>query len=115
MKVICIEARYVELMQGTLDMLILRILLSGKRHGLDISKRIQLLSDSALQVGPGSMYPALHRLERRGLVKSVQLNTDNGRVAKYYELTSLGRQQVKTERQQWQRFVSVINGILDQA
>lgn len=104
-----------ELMQGTLDLLILRILLAGKRHGLDISKRIELLSNASLQVGPGSMYPALHRLERRGLVKSSKQPSENGRAAKYYELTSLGREQVEAERQQWQEFVSTINQILDQA
>lgn len=102
-------------MQGTLDMLILRILLSGKRHGLDISKRIQLLSSSALQVGPGSMYPALHRLERRGLLKASKGASESGKMAKFYELTSVGREQVETERQHWQDFVSTINQILDQA
>lgn len=104
-----------DLMQGTLDMLILRVLVSGKRHGLDISKRILLLSDSSLQVGHGSMYPALHRLERRGLVASVRETTDNGRVAKYYELSDLGIEQVETERKQWREFVAVIDQILDKA
>lgn len=96
-------------------MLILRILVSGKRHGLDISKRIQILSGSSLQVGPGSMYPALHRLERRGFLKASKEAGASGKMAKFYELTSLGREQVETERQQWQEFVSTINQILDQA
>lgn len=104
-----------ELMQGTLDMLILRILVPGKRHGLDISKRIQILSSSSLQVGPGSMYPALHRLERRGLLEASKEPSESGKMAKFYELTALGRKQVETERQQWQTFVSTINQILDQA
>jgi len=104
-----------DLMQGTLDMLILRILVSGKRHGFDISKRIQLLSESSLQVGPGSMYPALHRLERRGLLKASKETGASGKMAKFYELTSMGREQVETERLQWQEFVSTINQILDQA
>ncbi|NET39883.1 MAG: PadR family transcriptional regulator [Cyanothece sp. SIO1E1] len=83
-----------ELMQGTLDMLILRILVSGKKHGLDISKTILLLSNESLQVGHGSMYPALHRLEQRGFTRSTRAVTEKGRTAKYYELTELGREQV---------------------
>lgn len=104
-----------ELMQGTLDMLILRILVSGKKHGLDISKTILLLSNESLQVGHGSMYPALHRLERRGFTKSTREITEKGRTAKYYELTPLGREQVESEKEQWKAFVAVIDNILDNA
>ena len=104
-----------ELMQGTLDMLILRVLLSGKRHGYDISKRILLLSNSSLKVGHGSMYPALHRLEKKGLVKSSLGETKKGREAKFYQLTKHGRAQVEVERQRWNDFVSVINTVMDES
>ena len=98
--------------QGTLDLLILRILLSGKRHGYGITKRILFLSNSTLNVGQGSMYPALHRLERKGWVRSSREVTDKGKVTKFYELTPRGRKQVEKEKREWQEFVSVINVIL---
>ena len=94
-----------DLLQGTLDMLILKILASGKRHGYDISKRILLLSDSRMKVGHGSMYPALHRLEKKGLIKSSLGQTERGREAKFYELTTHGRDQIDVEKQQWRDFV----------
>ena len=103
-----------ELMQGTLDMLILRVLSSGKRHGYDISKRILILSKSSLKVGHGSMYPALHRLEKKGFVKSSLGETDKGREAKFYQLTRHGRAQVEVEKQRWKDFVSVIDSIMDE-
>jgi len=102
-----------ELMQGTLDMLILKILSSGRRHGYDISKRILLLSNSSLKVGHGSMYPALHRLEKKGFVNSAMGETARGREAKFYELTKHGREQVEQEKQQWRDFVAVIDVILE--
>ena len=101
-----------ELKQGALDMLILRILLSGKRHGYGIVKRIQFLSNESLKVGQGSMYPALHRLERKGWVKSSREETENGKVTKFYELTSRGKAQVRSETAAWREFVSVIETIL---
>lgn len=103
-----------ELKQGTLDLLILRILLSGKRHGYGIVKRIQVLSNESLNVGQGSMYPALHRLERKGWVKAKREETDKGKVTKFYELTSRGREQVEKEKEEWHAFVSVINTILEE-
>lgn len=103
-----------ELKQGTLDLLILRILLSGKRHGYGIVKRIQFLSNESLNVGQGSMYPALHRLERKGWVKSTREETDKGKVTKFYKLTSRGREQVEKEKQAWLDFVAVINTILEE-
>ena len=102
-----------DLLQGTLDMLILKILASGKRHGYDISKRILLLSDSRMKVGHGSMYPALHRLEKKGLIKSNLGETARGREAKFYELTVHGRAQIDVEKQQWRDFVDVIDSILE--
>ena len=103
-----------ELKQGTLDLLILRILLSGKRHGYGIVKRIQFLSNEMLNVGQGSMYPALHRLERKGWVKSSREETENGKVTKFYTLTARGKAQVESETKEWREFVSVINTILEE-
>lgn len=104
-----------DLLQGTLDMLILRILASGKRHGYDISKRILILSKDDLKVGHGSMYPALHRLEKKGFIRSEMGQTEKGRDAKFYELTSHGREQIDVEKEKWQRFVSTIETILNEA
>ncbi len=103
-----------ELKQGTLDLLILRILLSGKRHGYGIVKRIQFLSNEMLNVGQGSMYPALHRLERKGWVKSSREETEKGKVTKFYRLTARGRKQVEKEKQAWHDFISVINRVLEE-
>lgn len=103
-----------ELKQGTLDLLILRILLSGKLHGYGIVKRIQVLSKDSLNVGQGSMYPALHRLEKKGWVNATREQTDKGKVTKFYELTSPGRVQVEKEKKEWRAFVSVINTILEE-
>ncbi len=102
-----------DLLQGTLDMLILKILASGRRHGYDISKRILLLSDSRMKVGHGSMYPALHRLEKKGLIRSSLGETKRGREAKFYELTAHGHTQIEVEKQQWREFVGVIESILE--
>lgn len=104
-----------DLLQGTLDMLILRILKSGKRHGYDITKRILLLSDSKLKVGHGSLYPALHRLETKGLIQASKGVTEKGRAAKFYELTKAGAKQVEAERREWEDFASVINRIIREA
>jgi len=103
-----------DLLQGTLDMLILRILSSGKRHGYDITKRILLLSESKLKIGHGSLYPALHRLEKKGFIKSSRGHTENGRAAKFYELTLVGAEQVASEKQQWEDFAAVINRIMSE-
>lgn len=103
-----------DLLQGTLDMLILRILASGKRHGYDITKRILLLSDDKLKIGHGSLYPALHRLETKGYIASSKGVTDKGRSAKFYELTIAGAEQVESERREWLDFTSVINKILEE-
>lgn len=103
-----------DLLQGTLDMLILRILSSGKRHGYDITKRILLLSDSKLKVGHGSLYPALHRLETKGYITSNRGHTEKGRAAKFYELTPVGRDQIASEKKQWDDFAAVINRIMEE-
>src|SRR5260370_9058418 len=92
----------VELLQGTLDVLILRTLLAGPAHGHAIAKHIQRTSQDLLQVETGSLYPALHRLEAQGWVAASWQLSDKGKRAKYYRLTPLGRKQLVTEQSKWQ-------------
>jgi PadR family transcriptional regulator PadR len=104
-----------EMLQGTLDMLILRTLIVGKAHGHTIAHVIENTSDDVLQVEQGSLYPALHRLEDRGWVKSSWGLSENNRKAKFYELTAVGRKQLVAERKRWQQIVAAIGRVLDQA
>jgi PadR family transcriptional regulator PadR len=104
-----------EMLQGTLDMLILRTLVMGKAHGHTIAHVIENTSDDVLQVEQGSLYPALHRLEDRGWVKSSWGLSENNRKAKFYELTAAGRKQLVAERKRWQQMVAAIGRVLDQA
>jgi PadR family transcriptional regulator PadR len=101
-----------ELMQGTLDMLILRTLRSGTKHGYAIVRHIQETSDGLLQVEEGSLYPALHRMESRGWVKSEWGLSETKRKAKYYRLTESGRSQLKSKTKTWQSLVGAIAGVL---
>jgi transcriptional regulator len=101
-----------DLLQGTLDMLILHVAALGPVHGYAISQRIQQISRDALQVQQGSLYPALHRLEERGLLKADWQTTDTGREAKYYSLTKLGRKQLDIERMNWERLTQAISLVL---
>lgn len=103
----------VELMQGTLDMLILRTLLFGPAHGHEIAKHIQRTTDDVLQVEHGSLYPALHRLERKGLVTANwEMPKDRNREFKYYRLTPAGKRQLATERSKWRLLVASIGRVL---
>jgi transcriptional regulator len=104
-----------ELPQGTLDLLILKALSLEPLHGWGISERLQQISADALQVGQGSLYPALHRLERRGWVKARWATTDNNRKAKYYELTAKGRKQLEAEVNSWKKLVAVVGQVIDMA
>ena len=104
-----------EMLQGTLDMLILRTLIVGKAHGHTIAHVIENTSDDVLQVEQGSLYPALHRLEDRGWVKSSWGLSENNRKAKFYELTAAGRKQLVAERKRWQQMVAAIGRVLDEA
>jgi transcriptional regulator len=104
-----------DLLQGTLELLVLRLLRSGQLNGWDIMQRIQLVSSDVLSVTPGSLYPALHRLEERKLVKSEWASSENNRRAKFYSLTASGRKQLETERATWQRFSSAIDAVLRNA
>jgi PadR family transcriptional regulator, regulatory protein PadR len=111
------EARNrLELMQGTLDMLILRTLMPGPAHGHEIAKHIQRATEDVLQVEHGSLYPALHRLERKGWV-SAKWETPKGgrREFKYYRLTQLGKKQLTTEHSKWQQLVASIRLVMEPA
>jgi transcriptional regulator len=104
-----------EMLQGTLDMLILRTLVLGKAHGHTIAHVIENTSDDVLQVEQGSLYPALHRLEDRSWVKSSWGLSENNRKAKFYELTAAGKKQLTAERKRWQQMVVAIGRILGEA
>jgi PadR family transcriptional regulator PadR len=102
----------VELLQGTLDLLILRTLLPGRAHGHAIAKAIECNSEDVLQVEQGSLYPALHRLIRRGWIAAEEGTSENNRRAKYYRLTQKGRKQLIVETTRWDRLARAIGCIL---
>ena len=102
-----------DLPQGTLDLLILKTLSLEPMHGWAIAERLRQVSRAALQVPQGSIYPALHRLERRGWITAEWAPSDNNRNAKYYELTKLGRKQLTAESDQWARLVAAVGFVLD--
>src|SRR6266849_2745542 len=104
-----------DLLQGTLELLVLRLLRSGRFNGWDIMQRLQLLSGEVLSVTPGALYPALHRLEERGLISAVWGPSENNRKARFYELTAVGRKQLETERREWERFSGAVALILRDA
>ncbi|HEY0762659.1 MAG TPA: PadR family transcriptional regulator [Pyrinomonadaceae bacterium] len=101
--------------QGTLELLILRLLSSGSLNGWDVMQRIELLSGEVLTVTPGALYPALHRLEARGLISAVWRPSDNNRRAKFYGLTTRGRKQLESQRRQWEQFSDAIALVLRDA
>jgi transcriptional regulator len=101
-----------DVLQGTLDLLVLKALSLAPLHGWGISQRIQQLSRDALQIGQGSLYPALYRLERKGLVKSEWGTTENNREAKYYRLSAAGQRALSDEMSDWRRFVSAVDLVL---
>jgi len=101
--------------QGTLELLILRLLSSGSLNGWDVMQRIELLSGEVLTVTPGALYPALHRLEARGLISAVWRPSDNNRRAKFYGLTTRGRKQLESQRKQWEQFSDAIALVLRDA
>ena len=103
---------HLELPQGTLDLLILRTLALCPQHGWAISERVQQLSSDALRIQQGSLYPALHRLERRGLIKAHWAITENNRRAKYYELSKKGREQLEVEKEAWAKLTAAVAQVL---
>ena len=101
-----------DLLQGTLDLLILKSLLAGPLHGWAVSKRIRDWSSDVLQINQGSLYPALYRLEERGLVKAEWGLSDEGRRAKFYRLTAAGKKRVPQEQHDWRRFAAAVEQVL---
>jgi PadR family transcriptional regulator, regulatory protein PadR len=104
-----------DLPQGTLDLLILRTLTLEPMHGWAITERLQQISDDALQIPQGSLYPALHRLERQGWIKAHWATSENNRRAKFYELTRTGKKQLETETVAWRKLTATVNLVLDKA
>ena len=104
-----------ELLPGTLDLLILRVLNSGSLHGFGIGERIHILSEKALTVEEGSLYPSLYRMEAKGWIEAEWGQSERGRKAKLYSLTKKGRQQLESARQKWTKSVSAVGHILKNA
>ena len=102
-----------DVLQGTLDMLVLKALQLEPMHGWGITERIQQWSESVLQLGQGTLYPALYRLERQGLIQSSWKVTENNRRARYYALTRAGRKQLTDELEQWRRVSRAVNLVID--
>jgi len=102
-----------DLLQGTLDLLILKTLSGGPMHGWGVAQKIQILSQEILQVNQGSLYPALHRLEQQGLIAAQWGASENNRQAKFYELTRAGRKQLADEQRSWERMAGAVARILE--
>jgi len=102
-----------DLLQGTLDLLILKTLALEPMHGWGVAQRIQQVSKDALQIGQGSLYPALHRLEYRGWIKAEWASSENNRRAKFYSLTAAGRRQLKAQVKNWGRIAAAIARVLE--
>ena len=102
-----------DLLQGTLDLLILKTLAGGPMHGWGVAQKIHVLSNDTLQVNQGSLYPALHRLEQQGLIAAEWGASENNRQAKFYELTRAGRRQLADETRNWERMAGAVARILN--
>jgi transcriptional regulator len=109
------STRRLDLLQGTLDLLILRTLQDDAKHGWDIAERIEQMSEHVLEVNQGSLYPALHRLEHQGLIKAEWGVSELGRRARFYRLTPPGRKQLAAESEDWERLSAAINRVLRMA
>jgi len=107
--------RSADLLQGTLDLLVLRLLRPGPLNGWDIMQRLQIVSDHVITVTAGSLYPALHRLESRGLVTASWTLSENNRRARAYRLTPAGRRQLEAESETWKRFSAAVGALLRNA
>jgi len=110
-----LTADRIDLPQGTLDLLILRTLSNGPHHGWAISERVQQVSSDALSIQQGSLYPALHRLERRGWIKARLGASENNRRAKFYELTRAGQKQLDVETEAWHKLTAAVAQVLEGA
>ncbi len=104
-----------DLLQGTLDLLILRVLQQGPMHGWGVAQRIHLVSRDALTVNQGSLYPALHRLEHRGWIRATWGTSENNRRAKYYRLTAKGKRRLEQGSREWETFSLAVNRVLAEA
>jgi transcriptional regulator len=104
-----------DLLPGTLDMLVLRVLSRGELHGWGITNKLEQLSNSALQVDEGSLYPSLYRMEDKGWIEAEWRKTENNRRAKYYSLTRAGKKQLETEQANWDRMSAVIAAVMQSA
>jgi transcriptional regulator len=102
----------IDLLQGTLDMLILKAVSVGTMHGYGVLLRIQQMSKDALQIQQGSLYPALYRLENQGLIVSEWGESDNKRKAKFYQITAAGKRRFQSEQEKWSRFSAAVAGVL---
>ena len=107
--------RKIDVLQGTLDLLVLRTLQGAPMHGWDIAQRIQQLSEDVLQVNQGSLYPALHRLEAQDLISAEWGESENNRRAKFYKLTAAGRKRLAAEAREWERFTWAVGRVLQGA
>jgi PadR family transcriptional regulator, regulatory protein PadR len=105
----------IDLLQGTLDMLILRVLARGEMHGWGIVDRLSQLSNNTLKLGEGSVYPSLYRMETKRWIKATWAQSDNNRKAKYYSLTRAGRKQLEAEQQSWEQLSAVIAEVMQKA
>ena len=108
-------AQKADLFQGTLDMLVLRVLSRGELHGWGITLKLEQLSKSALQVDEGSLYPALYRMEEKGWIEAEWKMTENNRRAKYYTLTRTGRKQLEVAQESWDRMTAIIALVMESA
>lgn len=102
----------IDLPQGTLDLLVLRVLNAGEMHGWGIAQRLALVSQDALQLQEGTLYPALYRMEAKGWIKSAWAMSENNRRAKYYRLTRAGRKQLDAQREDWTRLTATVAQVL---
>ena len=107
--------RKADLLQGTLDMLILKALSAGEMHGYGVGQRIELLAEDLLKVEEGSLYPALYRLEERGWIRSEWGKSENNRRARFYSLTAAGRRQLGVEEENWRRLVLAVGKVMQTA
>jgi PadR family transcriptional regulator, regulatory protein PadR len=105
----------IDLPQGTLDLLVLRVLSGGEMHGWGIAQRISIVSNDALQLQEGTLYPALYRMEAKGWIESEWAASENNRRAKYYRLTKVGRKQLETHKQSWERLTAVVAQVMQKA
>ena len=102
----------IDLPQGTLDLLVLRVLSAGEMHGWGIAQRLSIISQDALQLQEGTLYPALYRMEAKGWIQSEWASSENNRRAKYYRLTKVGKKQLEAQRESWDKLAAVVARVM---